>query len=92
MIPHILKSYLAATQCDKDWYKAWHAWAFANFQVLNYYESLPDPANNQVVLSHVVSSIQGKLLILSEARLFPIYFAFKRKFPSRYPSSFDSLV
>lgn len=60
MIPQILKSYLAATQCDKEWYKAWHAWAFANFEVLNFYEKQSaEPLNNQILVSHVISSLQG---------------------------------
>ncbi|CAG8465028.1 34810_t:CDS:10, partial [Racocetra persica] len=39
-IPDILQSYSLATQHDKDWYKAWHAWALANFEVISYYEKL----------------------------------------------------
>ena len=31
VIPQVLKSYHAATQCDSEWYRAWHSWAFANF-------------------------------------------------------------
>lgn len=39
-IPDILQSYSLATQHDKDWYKAWHAWALANFEVISHYEKL----------------------------------------------------
>ena len=33
-ISSILKFYQEATEYDKQWYKAWHAWAFMNFQAL----------------------------------------------------------
>lgn len=32
-IPQIMNSFRSATECDAKWYKAWHAWAFINFQV-----------------------------------------------------------
>ncbi|KAJ3194365.1 phosphatidylinositol kinase- protein kinase tor1 [Irineochytrium annulatum] len=59
VIPEILRSYLAATHCDKDWYKAWHAWAFANFEVSSYYEKLHESIPTQNLISYVVPSIQG---------------------------------
>ncbi|KAF8216580.1 phosphatidylinositol 3-kinase [Mycena galopus ATCC 62051] len=31
----ILNHYLLATHYDGDWYKAWHTWALANFNVIN---------------------------------------------------------
>lgn len=33
-ISSILQFYQEATEYDKQWYKAWHAWAFMNFQAL----------------------------------------------------------
>ncbi|KAJ3103710.1 phosphatidylinositol kinase- protein kinase tor1 [Phlyctochytrium bullatum] len=59
VIPEILRSYLAATHCDKEWYKAWHAWALANFEVLSYFEKEHETIPTQVLVSHVVPSIQG---------------------------------
>ncbi|RKO90751.1 armadillo-type protein, partial [Blyttiomyces helicus] len=59
VIPEILRSYLAATHCDKDWYKAWHAWAFANFEVLSYYERINETIPTQILIAHVVPSVQG---------------------------------
>ncbi|TFY65865.1 hypothetical protein EVG20_g5221 [Dentipellis fragilis] len=32
----ILHSYLLATHYDPNWYKAWHTWALANFEVVGY--------------------------------------------------------
>ncbi|KAL8292423.1 hypothetical protein RQP46_001035 [Phenoliferia psychrophenolica] len=36
-IPDILQSYLLATNLDRTWYKAWHAWALANSEVVSHY-------------------------------------------------------
>ena len=33
-IASILRYYHLATEFDRQWYKAWHAWAFMNFQAL----------------------------------------------------------
>ncbi|CAH1757738.1 9252_t:CDS:10 [Entrophospora sp. SA101] len=46
-IPEILQSYLHATQYDKEWYKAWHALALANFEVISHYEKLNALENNK---------------------------------------------
>lgn len=35
----ILGSYLLATHFDKGWYKAWHNWALANFDVISMFEN-----------------------------------------------------
>ncbi|KAJ3106200.1 phosphatidylinositol kinase- protein kinase tor1 [Phlyctochytrium planicorne] len=59
VIPEILRSYLAATHCDKHWYKAWHAWALANFEVLSHLEKENDNIPTQMLITHVVPSIQG---------------------------------
>ncbi|EAL66546.1 protein kinase, Atypical group [Dictyostelium discoideum AX4] len=37
-IPHIISSFKAATECDPNWYKAWHSWALINFEVVSHYE------------------------------------------------------
>ncbi|KAJ3318282.1 phosphatidylinositol kinase- protein kinase tor1, partial [Blyttiomyces sp. JEL0837] len=58
-IPEILRSYLTATHCDKNWYKAWHAWALANFEVLNYYEKVHETIPTQILIMHVVPSVEG---------------------------------
>lgn len=59
IIPEILKSYEAATLCDKDWYKAWHAWALANFEVLAFYEKKNESIAEEISILHVIPSIQG---------------------------------
>jgi hypothetical protein len=62
VIPDILQSYLLATNLDRTWYKAWHAWALANSEVVSHYaksqsdqERLPD----EVYRNHLVPSVRG---------------------------------
>ena len=57
--PEILRSFLAATHCDKNWYKAWHAWALSNFEVVYAYEKSHETVTPQILISHAVPSIQG---------------------------------
>lgn len=38
-IPAILQCYMTATHHDKSWYKAWHAWAYMNFQTVLFYKN-----------------------------------------------------
>ncbi|CAG9112203.1 unnamed protein product [Plutella xylostella] len=37
-IPEILRNYAAATVLAPDWYKAWHAWAYMNFETVLFYK------------------------------------------------------
>jgi len=59
----ILASYAAATKNNPKWYKAWHAWALANFDIVT---STTAPADREVedlpdefVAAHVVPAING---------------------------------
>ncbi|KAI9303923.1 armadillo-type protein [Cunninghamella echinulata] len=59
-IPDILRSFLLATRFDQNWYKAWHAWALANFDIIDYHEKLHiDQLPPQVFTHHVVPAVQG---------------------------------
>ncbi|KAI8371602.1 armadillo-type protein [Radiomyces spectabilis] len=60
-IPDILRSFLLATRFDQNWYKAWHAWALANFDIIDFYEkSHQDQALPSGIFSrHVVPAVQG---------------------------------
>ncbi|ORZ13215.1 armadillo-type protein [Absidia repens] len=59
-IPDILRSFLLATRFDQNWYKAWHAWALANFDIIDYHEKLhQDQLPPQVFTHHVVPAVQG---------------------------------
>jgi len=70
-IPEILSSLHSATHYDSEWYKAWHAWALTNFEVINYYEKASD--NNKVsakdLIEYVKPSIFGffKSIALSKS-------------------------
>ncbi|KAK8078846.1 armadillo-type protein [Apiospora phragmitis] len=88
-VQDILTSYSKATQYNPKWYKAWHAWALANFEIVqaigspsvNGAISRMDPA---VVVGHVVQAVQGffKSIALSSGsslqdtlRLLTLWFA-----------------
>lgn len=59
VIPDILRSYKVATQCDKNWYKAWHAYALANFEVISHYEKVHETIPNTAFFKNVVPAVQG---------------------------------
>lgn len=60
-IPEILASLHSATVYDNEWYKAWHAWALTNFEVISYFEKTSE--NNKLptkdLIDYVVPSISG---------------------------------
>ncbi|KAF9162608.1 phosphatidylinositol kinase- protein kinase tor1 [Actinomortierella ambigua] len=62
-IEDILTAHLFATHLDKHWYKAWHAWALANFEVITFYEKNPPPnqtnRNVDPGLQYVIPSVMG---------------------------------
>ncbi|KZT27933.1 phosphatidylinositol 3-kinase [Neolentinus lepideus HHB14362 ss-1] len=62
-IKEILHSYLLATHYDQTWYKAWHTWALANFEVVGYLENQNEIRTADVVgtglVAHIVSAVQG---------------------------------
>lgn len=39
-IPTILQYYASATDHDTAWYKAWHSWAYMNFETVLFYKQL----------------------------------------------------
>lgn len=87
-VQDILHSYSQATRFNPQWYKAWHAWALANFEIV---QAIASPANQgahradpAVVASHVVQAVQGffKSIALSSGsslqdtlRLLTLWFA-----------------
>ena len=72
----ILESYHHATQYNSEGYKAWHAWALANFEVVNAVASGEGQQKGQTIFpqatieQHVIPAIQGffKSIALSTAR------------------------
>ena len=57
-----MHSYYLATHYDPGWYKAWHTWALANFDVVGFMEAQSDdktdiPGNELAV--HIVQAVDG---------------------------------
>ncbi|KAJ3270253.1 phosphatidylinositol kinase- protein kinase tor1 [Terramyces sp. JEL0728] len=65
MTPEILSYYFSATMYDSKWYKAWHTWAFANYEIVSNSEKANDNIPQEIVVDHVVPSVQGFLKSIS---------------------------
>ena len=59
----ILASYSAATHYNQEWYKAWHAWALANFEVVTAITSQAERETailpQATIVDHVVPAVRG---------------------------------
>ncbi|KAJ7086196.1 atypical/PIKK/FRAP protein kinase [Mycena epipterygia] len=59
----VLKSYSLATTFDEGWYKAWHTWAMANFNIVSQIDTQAEGRSRDIsgeqLASHVVQSIEG---------------------------------
>ncbi|KAH9940814.1 atypical/PIKK/FRAP protein kinase [Epithele typhae] len=59
----ILQSYYLATHYDSSWYKAWHTWALANFEVVSHMEKQQYHKANEMpgqeLALHIVSAVNG---------------------------------
>lgn len=66
-VREVLGAYSAATQYNRDSYKAWHSWALANFEVVTTIsnqasrDSKPAPVPAHIVTEHVIPAIRGFL-------------------------------
>ncbi len=62
-VKDILHSYLLATHYDPNWYKAWHTWALANFEVVNHLlnqaETKAADVMGATLVSHIIPAVQG---------------------------------
>ncbi|KAG8529931.1 uncharacterized protein KY384_005412 [Bacidia gigantensis] len=87
-IHSIIGAYAQATEYNRDWYKAWHSWAIANFEVVTAktVAAKRDNATFQsaTIIDHVVPAIQGffRSIALTQAsslqdalRLLTLWFA-----------------
>lgn len=57
----ILSCYMRATEYNPTWYKAWHAWALANFEVVTHLmnKNESDKLDTASVNHHVVPAVKG---------------------------------
>ncbi|WPH02862.1 Hypothetical protein R9X50_00573000 [Acrodontium crateriforme] len=87
-VQDVLQSYHSATRYNETWYKAWHAWALANFEVVTSMTANADRDSADVptviIDEHVVPAIRGffKSIALSSSsslqdmlRLLTLWFA-----------------
>jgi FKBP12-rapamycin complex-associated protein len=88
-VDDVLASYRAATHFNPNWYKAWHAWALANFEIVQALGQKTDKERDLVVsanvlIEHVVPAVRGffKSIALSKdsslqdtLRLLTLWFA-----------------
>ncbi|KDQ22311.1 hypothetical protein PLEOSDRAFT_1051426 [Pleurotus ostreatus PC15] len=65
-IDDILYSFQLATSHDPTWYKAWHTWALANFEVIGHIENLTNENRSEGstevgnnLAAHVVQAVEG---------------------------------
>jgi FKBP12-rapamycin complex-associated protein len=62
-VDEILHAYFLATRYDPTWYKAWHTWALANFELIGHMEAQSEnrtydiPGNG--LAAHVVQAVEG---------------------------------
>ena len=55
----VIHSYRRATELDRDWYKAWHAWALANFDIITHHERRGEAIPFHEVAASIVPSVHG---------------------------------
>ncbi|KAF4593864.1 phosphatidylinositol kinase- protein kinase tor1 [Pleurotus pulmonarius] len=61
-IDDILRSFQLATRHDSTWYKAWHTWALANFEVIGFmetHEPRSGSTRSNKMAAHVVQAVEG---------------------------------
>ncbi|PQE20970.1 hypothetical protein CJF30_00002302 [Rutstroemia sp. NJR-2017a BBW] len=62
-VDDVLSSYRAATHFNPQWYKAWHAWALANFEIVQAFSTGPESdinnVPNSIIIEHVVPAVRG---------------------------------
>src|SRR6266852_1898705 len=67
-VKDILHSYLLATHYDPNWYKAWHTWALANFEVVNHLlnqaEAKAADVMGTTLVPHIIPAVQGNVYLL----------------------------
>ncbi|KAK3316631.1 phosphatidylinositol 3-kinase tor2 [Apodospora peruviana] len=55
----VLSCYSKATHYHPKWYKAWHAWALANFEVVQALSAQDNRGEHGMIVQHVVPAVRG---------------------------------
>jgi FKBP12-rapamycin complex-associated protein len=62
-VEDVLSSYSNATHFNPNWYKAWHAWALANFEIVQAMGLQPGQEHlklpDNLIIAHVVPAVRG---------------------------------
>jgi FKBP12-rapamycin complex-associated protein len=62
-VDEILHAYYRATRYDPTWYKAWHTWALANFELIGHMENQTENRTHDIpgngLAAHVVQAVEG---------------------------------
>eukprot|EP00730_Choanoeca_flexa_P003522 TRINITY_DN11433_c0_g1_i2.p1 TRINITY_DN11433_c0_g1~~TRINITY_DN11433_c0_g1_i2.p1 ORF type:complete len:1412 (+),score=409.66 TRINITY_DN11433_c0_g1_i2:447-4238(+) len=56
LIDNIIEGFRYSTLYDRTWYKAWHSWAYMNYEAVKHYQGR---GQEQRYLSHSIMSIKG---------------------------------
>ncbi|KAJ1521597.1 hypothetical protein ONE63_003248 [Megalurothrips usitatus] len=101
-IPAVLTYYQAAREHDPDWYKAWHAWAYVNFETVLFYKQnetasgSSSSSNNTVISQFTVPAVVGFFQSISLShgsslqdtlRLLTLWFDY-----GQWPEVYDAIV
>jgi len=65
-IPNVLEYYSAAKSHDPCWYKAWHSWAYMNFETVLFYKHQQNKsqANDQSVEKGIIDKANSEVIKL----------------------------
>lgn len=103
-VKDILHSYLLATHFDPNWYKAWHTWALANFEVVNHLliqvEAKAADVMGTTLVPHIIPAVQGicafvrlyPTSLTMRFRLLPLHRFAQRKRSPGHSQAFDIMV
>lgn len=59
-IQQILACYQQATTYDPEWYKAWHAWAYMNFETVLFYKNKYNSSDEEIdLINHTILAVKG---------------------------------
>eukprot|EP01114_Cavostelium_apophysatum_P007349 TRINITY_DN1943_c0_g1_i2.p1 TRINITY_DN1943_c0_g1~~TRINITY_DN1943_c0_g1_i2.p1 ORF type:complete len:2294 (+),score=720.41 TRINITY_DN1943_c0_g1_i2:229-7110(+) len=56
-IQTVIGAYTAAIQYNSNWYKSWHAWAFANYEAISFYEN--EEVDDPQIAEYLGPAIKG---------------------------------